>query len=580
MKTIGIDFGTSTCEVASVVGRVSSVLAIDGQREVPTLVVFREGKNGAEAVVGKEAFRLHYQAGNPNIVRSVKREFGTDTTYDFFGKRFEPRFVAAQILRHLIVGASRALETKELEIVATYPANWSQPQINDLEAAYVHAMDSLASDGFTLGVKEYIREPVAASLARKLGRHVSVGSFVIMLDPGGGTTDFAILQLTTERLVTVKASRGVPRFGGDDCDSAIANWILNECFLQGETKTRYEDLDDAGKAEILTKIVWAARRAKEELTNHPVRKSVEFVAPYLLDGETGPLSCMGRLERPTMTTLITPLIAQCDHAIDQLLTDAGIGVGDLAIAIPLGGTSMLAAFQDFISRKLPRVKVLTEGSPLTMVAQGAAMRAAGQVELQDIAGHDYYIEANGQQLIMERSHPIGRTKTLQFRATRTGQGEARIKIFKDFGVAGMARPKVAEFRIPVNAHPNARGNITLTLVHEDKLRIKAKCGGVQQDEEARDVAEPDAQTRANFARWLRDMSRDTDTNNQPRQQWTTQPDQPKTDNKLGNTEAGRAMAAKYGVPETKPGRKREHGGKGKGKNRRRHEHGDREDEDR
>lgn len=195
------------------------------------------------------------------------------------------------------------------------------------------------------------------------------------------------------------------------------------------------------------------------------------------------------------------------------------------------------------------------------------MRAAGLVELQDIAGHDYYIETqDGQQLIMERGHPIGKPKAIRLSTKASGQQRARIRVFKDFGVSGMARPKVAEFMVPVQARADQHGKLGVTLVHEDKLRIKVRCGTHEQDEEAQDVAEPDAKTRLEFAEWLRSMAQKTEQRERDREHHQGH-------NQPGNNEVSTAPVKEFqgAQPLVEPaGKEYGHshkGGKGKDRHR-------------
>ena len=70
-------------------------------------------------------------------------------------------------------------------------------------------------------------EPVAAAMAYGL-QHNQEEEAILVFDLGGGTYDVSLLE-GFEGIFEVLATGGDSRLGGDDWDSAIVDWCLQQC---------------------------------------------------------------------------------------------------------------------------------------------------------------------------------------------------------------------------------------------------------------------------------------------------------------------------------------------------------------
>jgi molecular chaperone DnaK (HSP70) len=69
-------------------------------------------------------------------------------------------------------------------------------------------------------------EPVAASIAYGLGRGTE-DSLILVFDLGGGTFDVSLVECF-EGCLEVLATEGDARLGGNDWDSHLMQWIMQQ----------------------------------------------------------------------------------------------------------------------------------------------------------------------------------------------------------------------------------------------------------------------------------------------------------------------------------------------------------------
>lgn len=69
-------------------------------------------------------------------------------------------------------------------------------------------------------------EPVAASIAYGLGRGIE-DSLILVFDLGGGTFDVSLVECF-EGCLEVLVTGGDARLGGNDWDSKLMQWVLQQ----------------------------------------------------------------------------------------------------------------------------------------------------------------------------------------------------------------------------------------------------------------------------------------------------------------------------------------------------------------
>ena len=216
--TLAIDFGTSNSAAAVLDdGRVRRLAIETGAETVPTAVFFptdkspmRIGVAAAEALIGGEEGRY---------MRALKSVLGTALFHEhrlIGGKRRTLADIVTAFLVEVKARAeaahgqtfTRALSGRPVHFHTSDPARDAKAEA-DLRGCYLAA-------GFA--DVRFMFEPEAAALATHgLGQPGEIG---LIVDIGGGTSDFSVFQTEAGR-VRILASHGV-RLGGTDFDQAVS----------------------------------------------------------------------------------------------------------------------------------------------------------------------------------------------------------------------------------------------------------------------------------------------------------------------------------------------------------------------
>ena len=120
------------------------------------------------------------------------------------------------ILQKLKADAEAYLGETVTEAVITVPAYF-----NDAQRQATKDAGQIAG----LEVKRIINEPTAAALAYGLDK--GQDEVIAVYDLGGGTFDISILEIG-DGVFEVKATNGDTHLGGDNWDSALINFLIEE----------------------------------------------------------------------------------------------------------------------------------------------------------------------------------------------------------------------------------------------------------------------------------------------------------------------------------------------------------------
>jgi molecular chaperone DnaK (HSP70) len=180
-------------------------------------------------------------------------------------QRISPVDVSARYLRHLAGAWNAAVQTSSLsdgenvDIILTVPASF--------DAAARELTTQAACDAGLQSVT-LVEEPQAALYAwlehvgEDFRKHVRVGEVILVVDVGGGTTDFSLIEVTEEdgnlRLTRIAVGDHI-LLGGDNMDLTLAHNLNQELTAKGKKL-------DAWQFAALT---YGCRQAKELLFADP-----------------------------------------------------------------------------------------------------------------------------------------------------------------------------------------------------------------------------------------------------------------------------------------------------------------------
>ncbi|MEF2550541.1 Hsp70 family protein [Aurantimonas sp. A2-1-M11] len=419
----GLDFGTtnSTLALAAPGGAPALVPVEAGSPTIPSALFFSLEDGGT--YVGRAAVFEYVDGAEGRFMRALKSILGTSLmaeTTPIGRQRMSFEALIGRFLRHLRekLEAEAARAGDGPEAVATDRVVFGRPVqfVDDDSAADRAAQDQLAAaaraEGF--GHVEFQFEPVAAALYYE--STVASEELALVVDIGGGTSDFSVVRLSPERARAgsgerrddILASTGV-HVGGTDFDrllslarvmphfgmgSATADgkrrlpvWYFNDMATWHRVNTLYT-------AKILRDIRGLAREAAEpdklarfehllvHRSGHRLAGAVEAAKIALTDAdgaviklaETG-LMLEAPATRAAFEEATAELVARIAAAIDAALASAGVAPAAIETVILTGGGAQVPAVRAAATARFPDARI-ARSDAFGSVGLGLALDAA------------------------------------------------------------------------------------------------------------------------------------------------------------------------------------------------------------
>jgi hypothetical chaperone protein len=407
----GVDFGTSNSTVGWSRPGQSALLALeDGKATLPSAIFFND--EDSSVTYGRAALADYLAGFDGRLMRSMKSLLGSsliDGHTEVQGRALPFKTLLTKYIGELKQRAELAAGRSFTSAVLGRPVFF----VDDNPAADQLAEDTLAEIARTVGFEHisFQFEPLAAAFDYE--SRITREELVLVIDIGGGTSDFSLIRLGPERAPKLDRrddilAHGGVHIGGGDFDKHLSLATVMPLLGLGTQlrsgkdvpSTQYVNLacwhtintaytkkaaehfayiraeaSERDKIELLLKLVkeraghWLAlqvEEAKIALSEAPsTRISLERLGAGL-DVE---------VDRPAFDNSASRLIEKVEITVAELLRKAGVATDAVDTLFFTGGSSRVPLLRERVSALAPGAKSV-EGDLFASIGAGLALDAA------------------------------------------------------------------------------------------------------------------------------------------------------------------------------------------------------------
>ncbi len=409
-KACGIDFGTSNSTVGWLRPGQETLIALeDGKITLPSVVFFNYEED--HTVFGRQALQEYMEGYEGRLMRSLKSLLGSslmDSQTEVQGRALPFRALLTHFIGELKTRADHAAHKSFDSVVLGRPVFF----VDDNPKADKLAEDTLADIARSVGFKDisFQFEPLAAAFDYE--STISKEELVLIVDIGGGTSDFSLVRLSPqrhrhdERKDDILATGGV-HIGGTDFDKQLN---LNGVMPLFGYKSRLRNNAEMPSAQFFNLATWHtinfAYTRKAWMDLQDIHRDVANPAAFdrlftLINQRDGhrlamlvedakidlsakaehhlPLDMVeaglaAELVRADFEQYIDNLLGQIGLTVERLLQDASASTAEVDTVFFTGGSSGVPALRQRIQDLLPQARHV-EGNLFGSIGSGLAIEA-------------------------------------------------------------------------------------------------------------------------------------------------------------------------------------------------------------
>ena len=407
----GIDFGTSNSTAGWCrPGHKTALLPLEGDKlTLPSVIFFNAEED--DVSYGRAALADYLEGYEGRLMRSLKSLLGTsmmDEYTEVMGRAVPFRDLLAQFISELKQRAEESAGRDFTRAVLGRPVFF----IDDDAKADQRAQDTLEDIARQAGLRDiaFQYEPIAAAFDYE--SQISREELVLVVDIGGGTSDFTLIRVgperarRAERRDDILASGGV-HIGGTDFDKSLslasvmpmlglgsllktgrlmpstpyfnlATWhTINQAYSRksiSEINDLHREASDKPKLERLQSLV--RERAGHWLAMQVEEAKIALSGAPQTDIDIGRIAAGQRvtLQRTELDGAIDRLVQSVEQTVSRLLKDAGVAVSAVDTVFFTGGSSGVPLLRQRVQALVPLARCV-EGDLFGSIGAGLALDA-------------------------------------------------------------------------------------------------------------------------------------------------------------------------------------------------------------
>lgn len=409
-RALGIDFGTSNSTVGWWRPDCEPLIVLeDAKVTLPSVIFFNTEER--RPAFGRQALNEYLEGYEGRLMRSLKSLLGSpllksETTV--LGSALPFKDLLGIFIGELKKRAEAAADRPFEQVVLGRPVFF----VDDDPEADREAQDTLVAVAHKLGFKDvsFQYEPIAAAFDYE--REIQREELVLIVDIGGGTSDFSLVRLSparrdvADRQDDILATGGV-HIGGTDFDKQLslagvmplfgygsrmksdalmptsvhlnlATWhTINAVYAQKSQlalkNMRYDIVDTTGIDRLF--------RLIEQRAGHWLAMQVEDSKIELTEALERPID-LGRVEPGLVAPLdragfeeaVGPLLERIRASVTAMLAQAGVALEQVDTLFFTGGSSGIPALRRGVADLLPNARHV-EGNAFGSIGSGLAIEA-------------------------------------------------------------------------------------------------------------------------------------------------------------------------------------------------------------
>lgn len=405
---LAIDFGTSNSAVGVNIGGTAQIIELEpGKQTLPTALFFDyEDKTVNYGSLAEQAL---FEGAWGRYMRALKSLLGTPLIREsnvFLGKRVTYIEIVARFLSEMRARAEKQTGKRFTRALSGRPVHFHNDPMRDAQAL-VDLTECYRAAGFD--DVSFMNEPEAA--ARAQAHVLQPGDLGLVIDIGGGTSDFTLFRTQTGGAIDIVKSAGL-RLGGTDFDrllsfehvmplmgrgsqirhafgkethlapngifADLATWQKIPFLYAPDTRRAAKDLlqyavepDKLARLNRVLKderghdLAFAVEAAKIELNTKPLA-SVDIKLDALEKNFDAPLYALA------LGHTLHPCAIQIADMASNCAAQAGFKNDDVTHLIFVGGSSLMQVVQSAVTNAFPKAKP-HHGAALTGIIEGLAL---------------------------------------------------------------------------------------------------------------------------------------------------------------------------------------------------------------